>query len=232
MPPNDRRDPLISGPPKFRWPWDRAKDVNIGEGTRAPSDSIDQPAGFRMPEFKAPAGVGVRRPAGVTGAPSGWKVLLVRLAIIAAIACHAAPALAWITGPEDARDILAVLGKLIPDIAGVDVGHWYAFGGAAWLWQPRMAIVGAFLLRLAAFNAARRDPSGAIWIAATALAIDTATWVFAGTRLSGVAFSPEEGAALVALLKVEGGVLLALFFVTSPGRRRKPGEGDAGVDRG
>lgn len=231
MPPNDRRDPLISGPPKWRWPWDNGRDVNIGEGARAPSDSIDQPAGFRMPGFKAPAGVGFRR-SGQTGAPAGWRVMLVRLAIIAAIAYHAAAGLAWITGPEDARRILAVLGKLIPHIMGIDVGHWYAIGGAAWLWQPKIALIGAFALRVVAFNAARRDPIGGIWMAATALAIDAATWVFVGTNLSGVAFSPEEGAALITLLKVEAGVLLALFFILAARGRRKLGETDAHADRG
>lgn len=228
---NSDRDPLISGPPKFKWPWDRAKDVNIGEGARAPSDSIDQPAGFRMPAFKTPAGVGFRRP-GQTDAPAGWRVLLVRLAIIAAIAYHGAAGLAWITGPDDARGILTFLGNLIPDIAGIDVGHWYALGGAAWLWQPKTALVGAFALRLVAFNTARRDPVGGIWMAATALAIDTATWVFVGMKLSGVAFSPEEGAALVTLLKVEGGVLLALFFLLAPGGQKKPGGTDAHFNRG
>lgn len=229
---NSDRDPLISGPPKIRWPWDRAKDVNIGEGTRAPSDSVDQPAGLRMPGFKAPTAPRVQQVQAGTGAPAGWRVLLVRLAVLTAIAYHAAAALAWITGPDDARRILTFLGARIPDIAGIDVGHWYASGGAAWLWQPRMAIVGAFLLRLVALSTAGRDPVGGIWMAATALAIDTATWVFVGIRLSGAAFSPEEGAALVTLLKVEGGILLGLFFLLAPGSKKKPGETDAHLNRG
>ena len=232
MPPNDRRDPLISGPPKFRWPWDRAKDVDIGDQVRAPSDSVDQPGRFRIPGLRAPAAVGFRRLHGETGAPALWRVMLVRLAILAALAYHAAAGLAWITGLEDARRILAVLGKLIPHIMGVDVGHWYAMGGVAWLWQTRIAIVGAFLLRAVAFNTAARDPIGSIWMAATALAIDTATWVFVGTRLSGGAFSPEEGAALVTLLKVEGGVLLGLFFLLAPTGKKKLGETDAHFNRG
>ena len=67
-----------------------------------------------------------------------------------------------------------------------------------------------------------------------ALAIDTATWVFVGTKLSGVAFSPEEGAALVTLLKVEGGVLLGLFFLLAPLAKRnsaKPTPTSTGADR-
>lgn len=50
-------------------------------------------------------------------------------------------------------------------------------------------------------------------------------------RLSGVAFSPEEGAALVAPLKVDGGVLLVLFFVIAPREHRKPGEADTRSNR-
>lgn len=47
-------------------------------------------------------------------------------------------------------------------------------------------------------------------------AIDTAAWVFVVMRLSGVAFSPEKGAALIPLLKVEGRVLLGLFLGLTP----------------
>lgn len=83
-----------------------------------------------------------------------------------------------------------------------------------------------------ALDTAVRDPIGKIRMAATALAIDTAAWVFVGMSLSGVAFSPEEGAALVTLLKVEGGVLLSLFFLLVPGGKRKPGETDAHLNRG
>lgn len=231
MPPDDRRDPLISGPPKFRWPWDRAKDVDIGDRNRVSSDSIDRPAGFSIPGFKAPAGVGFGRRGG-TGAPAGWKIILVRLAVIGAVAYHAAPALAWATGPVGGRQLLDIFGRLIPDVAGVDVGYWYATGGAAWFWQPGLVIVGALLLRLAAFNSASRDPVGAIWIAATALVLDLITWLAIGLKLWGTAYSPAEGAALITLLKVEGAALLGLFFILAPTGKRKLGETDAHVDRG
>lgn len=52
--------------------------------------------------------------------------------------------------------------------------------------------------------------------AATVLAIDTATWLFAAKKRAGAASSREEGAALVALLKVEGGVLLSLYLPSDP----------------
>lgn len=90
----------------------------------------------------------------------------------------------------------------------------------------RIANVTALLHRLVALSTAGRDPVGGIWMAATALAIHTATWVFVGMRLSGDAFSPEERAAPVTLLKVEAGVLLGLFFLLAPRGRRRPGEVD------
>ena len=230
--PRDQRDPLISGPERWRWPWDRSKDVHIGDRTRVSSDAVDQPAGLRMPRIQVGPARGLQRVFGESGAPSAWRVMIVRLAIIAAIGYHAAATLAWITGAEDGRAILAVLGKLIPHIGGVDVGHWLALGGAAWSWQPKIAIVSALLLRMVAFNAARRDPIGGIWMAATALTVDTATWVFVGLKLSGVAYSPVEGVALITLLKVEAGVLLGLFFILAPTGRRKLGETDAHFNRG
>lgn len=58
-------------------------------------------------------------------------------------------------------------------------------------------------------------------MAATTQAIDTAVRVFVGMRPSDAALSPEEGAALVALLKVEGGVLLGLYLPSDP-----PGGGE------
>lgn len=96
----------------------------------------------------------------------------------------------------------------------------------------RIANVTAFPHRLVALDTAGRDPVGGIWMAATALAIDTAARVFVGIRLSGAAFSPEEGAALVTLLKVEAGVLLGLFFLLAPRGRRRPGEVDPHLNRG
>lgn len=48
----------------------------------------------------------------------------------------------------------------------------------------------------------------------------------------GAAWSPAEGAALITLLKVEGAVLLGLFFIMAPTGRRKPGETDAHWNRG
>lgn len=69
-------------------------------------------------------------------------------------------------------------------------------------------------------------------MAATTQAIDTAVRVFVGMRPSDAALSPEEGAALVALLKVEGGVLLGLFFLLTPRGRRKPGETNTCLNRG
>lgn len=229
---NSDRDPLISGPERWRWPWDRAKDVHIGDRARVSSDAVDRPDGFRLPRIRVGPARDLQRVFGERGAPAAWRVMVVRLAVIAAVAYHAAAGLSWVTGPEDARVTLAFIGKLVPHIGGVDVGHWLALGGAAWSWQPKAAVVGALLLRLVAFNTAARDPIGGIWMAVMALAIDAATWVFVGRNLGGMAYSPAEGAALVTLLKVEAAVLLGLFFLLSPAGRRKLGETDAHFNRG
>ncbi len=84
-----------------------------------------------------------------------------------------------------------------------------------------LAALGAGFLRLVAINSAGRNPVGALWIAAVALAIDTATWLSVGLKLGGQAYSPAEAAALITLLKIEGMVLLGLFLILSLlGRRR------------
>lgn len=81
-------------------------------------------------------------------------------------------------------------------------------------------------------NRADRDPIGAIWIAATALVLDLITWLSIGLKRWGSAYSPAEGAALITLLKVEGAVLLGLFFLLAQTGRRKLGETDAHWNRG
>jgi len=42
-----------------------------------------------------------------------------------------------------------------------------------------------------------------------------------GVKLAGSVYSPAEAAALVALLKMEGSVLLGLFFILTPFRKRR-----------
>ena len=114
----------------------------------------------------------------------------------------------------------------------MELGHWFALGASAWFWQPLIPAFGADVLRLVALNTVRRDPIGAIWIAATALAIDAATWLFVGMRLADASYSPVESAALVTLLKVEGAPLLALFCLLAPTGQKKMGETDAQFNRG
>lgn len=231
MPP-PQRDPLFSGPPRWRWPWGRGQDINIGSQTRTPNSSAEAAKPMRLPGPKLSTRPGLQQLYGETGKPSGWKVALVRLAVGLAILYHLAPQLGRVTGPPTARSLLTWLGEQMPRLPDTDVGRWFSLGASGWFWQPFVAAAGAMLLRLVAYNTARRDPLGAIWIAAAALAVDAATWVFVGLKLSGTAWSPAEGDALTTLLKVEGAVLFTLFCLLAATGKRKPGETDAHFNRG
>lgn len=229
--PQPPRDPLISGPERWRWPWSRGQDVNIGSQIRTPSSAVEAPGPRKSAGPDAPARVHLQHVYGETGKAAGWKVFLVRLAVGLAILYHLAPQLGRVTGATTARSLLTFLGEQMPRLLDVDVGLWFSLGASGWFWQPFLAAAGAALMRLVAYNTARRDPLGAIWIAAAALAVDTATWIFVGLKLSGTAWSPAEGAALTTLLKVEGAVLLGLFFLMAPTGKKKLGETDAHFNR-
>lgn len=220
------QDPLISGPPTWRWPWSRGRDVEIGVRAPRPTVAIEAPTPGKL---KAPRQqqIGVEAPG-----PAGWKVFLVRLALGAAVLYHLAPQIGRVVGPDNARSLLTFLGERMPPVLDVDIGRWFALGAAGWLWQPFLAGMAGVILRIVAYNAARRNPQGAIWIAATALAIDAATWVFMGLKLSGDAWSPAEGAALTTLLKVEAAVLFGLFCLLALTGGKKLGETDAHFNRG
>lgn len=230
--PQPPRDPLISGPERWRWPWSRARDVNIGSQTRTPSSSVEAAEPMRLPGLKPSTRPRFQHLYGETGKAAGWKVLLVRLAVGLAILYHLAPQLGRVTGTTTARSLLTFLGEQMPRVMDIDVGRWFSLGASGWFWQPFLAAAGAALMRLVAYNTARRDPLGAIWIAAAALAVDAATWIFVGLKLSGTAWSPAEGAALTTLLKVEGAVLLGLFFLMAATGKKKLGETDAHFNRG
>lgn len=220
------QDPLISGPPTWRWPWSRARDVEIGTHVPRPTVSVEAPAAA-APGAPRPQQIGVEAPG-----PAGWKVLLVRLALGAAVLYHLAPQIGRVVGPGNARRLLTVLGEQMPLVMDVDVGRWFALGAAGWLWQPFLAGMAGVFLRVAAYNTARRHPQGAIWIAAAALIIDAATWVFMGLKLSGDAWSPAEGAAVTTLLKVEATVLFGLFCLLASTDRKQRGETNAQFNRG
>jgi len=222
------QDPLISGPPKWRWPWSRDRDVEIGTRAPRPTAAVEAPtAGKPQAPRQHQQQIGVEAPG-----PAGWRVLLVRLALGAAVLYHLAPQIGRVVGPDNARSLLTFLGERMPLVMDVDIGRWFALGAAGWLWQPFLAGMAGVILRVVAYNAARRSPLSAIWIAATALVIDAATWVFMGLKLSGDAWSPAEGAALTTLLKVEAAVLFGLFCLLASTGRKKLGETDAQFNRG
>lgn len=234
------RDPIVSGPEKWRWPWSRAQDVNIGSATRTQNSTVNLGSGARsenstvdnarpagMPRFKGRINLpSVARLQG-GAAPAGWKRLLVTVVVLPALLFHIAPQIALLIGPDDAREFLAWLFGRLPVIDDFDAARWLTPAAAAWMWQPIVAAGGAGLLRLVALNTAKREPVGALWIAFLALVIDAATWLFMGLKLQGQAFDAAQAAALVTLLKVEAAALFVAFVVLAPTGRRRLGQTDA-----
>jgi hypothetical protein len=139
---------------------------------------------------------------------------------------HAAQSIAGLS-PNAVRGLLAAMGGFIPVFEDFDAARWLVPAASAWLWQPFFAVLLAGLLRIAALNTAKRAPLAAIWAAAAALLVDAATWMFVGLRLWGDAYSAAEGEALIALLKVEAGALLVLFFLLAPTGKKRLGQTEA-----
>lgn len=232
------RDPIVSGPERWRWPWSRAQDVNIGSATRTQNSTVNLGSGARaenstvdnarrsgMPRFRAHVpGIG-RIAAGA--APAGWKRLLVTIVVLPALLFHIAPQIALLVGVDDARELLAWLFGRLPVIDDFEPARWLTPAAAAWMWQPIAAAGGAGLLRLVALNTAKREPLGALWIAFFALVIDAATWLFMGLKLQGQAFDAAEAEALITLLKVEAAALFVVFVILAPLGRRRLGQTDA-----
>jgi hypothetical protein len=238
----------------IRWPWDSARDVNIGSGSRTENSTVNLGSPARVQNSSVNTGstdrvenstVGGGSSAGSRRAEqrrarharsdeapesTGWRGFLVTVVVMAAFVFHALPHAAQsIAGlsPNAVRGLLAAMGGVIPVFEDFDAARWLVPAASAWLWQPFFAVLLAGLLRIAALNTAKRAPLAAIWAAAAALLVDAATWMFVGLRLWGEAYSAAEGEALIALLKVEAGALLVLFFLLAPTARKQRGRHDA-----
>ena len=243
-------DIVSKGGGGIRWPWDRAQDVNIGSGSRTENSTVNLGSPARVQNSTVNAGAAERVENSTVEAESsggarraerrrtralrsdaradgGWRGFVVRVVVMAALLFHAFPYGAQAIGelsPDAVRGLLALIGSALPQIGDFDAARWLVPAASAWLWQPFAAVLGAGLLRAIALNTARRDPLSAIWIAAAALAVDAATWLFVGMRLWGEAYSAAEGEALITLLKVEAGALLVLFFLLAPTGKSRRGQ--------
>lgn len=246
---NDHRNnDIVSKGGGFRWPWDRAQDVNIGSGARTENSTVNLGSPARVQNSTVNLGATDRvenstvdaepsgrsrraerrrkratRPYQSSGA-TGLRSLAVTVVVMAAFVFHAFPHAGRMGGtvsPNEVRGFLVAVGSFLPVIGDVDLARWLVPAASAWLWQPFAAAIGAGVLRMVSLNTAQRDPLAAIWIAGAALLIDAATWLFMGLKLWGEAYSAVEGEALITLLKIEAGVLLALFFLLAPTRKKR-----------
>lgn len=250
---NNRNTDIVSRGGGFRWPWGAGQDVNIGSGARTENSTVNlgsrtrvqnstvnlgstarvenstvdaEPSGrSRRADSRREAAPAVDGEAGV----AGWKSFIVTAVVMAALVFHAAPHIGRFGGlsPVEMRAFLALVGAYVPVVGDFDVARWLVPAVAGWMWQPLAAGIGAGALRLVALNTAKTDPLSAIWIAAAALAVDAATWLFVGLTLWGSAFSATEGEAVITLLKVEAGALVVLFFLLRRSGRNRPGRNDA-----
>lgn len=243
-----RNNDIVSRGGGFSWPWSRAQDVDIGSGSRTENSTVNLGSSARVQnstvnlgstdrignstvdgESSAASRRAERRRVGAdqsdqASGSAGWRGLVVTVFILAALVFHALPHAAQSIGglsPNGVRGLLALIGGFLPVIGDFDAARSLVPAASAWLWQPLVAVLGAGLLRIIALNTAKREPLSAVWIAAAALLVDAATWMFMGLKLWGEAYSAAEGEALITLLKVEAGALLVLFFVIAPTRRKR-----------
>jgi len=175
---------------------------------RAPEVSVQpspEPPRPRLPPL--PRLPRLKASAGVRAA--AWQAALVSVGVLAALAYHLLA--------------LASMGEALAPISGV-----LAQAVEAWSWQPPLVAAGGVALRLWALRTASRDPIQAIWIAVVALVLDLITWITIGLK---VLQDPDQAHALILLLKVEGGLLLALFGLIAPRGAQKLGETDAHYNR-
>lgn len=249
-----RNNDIVSRGGGFRWPWERAQDVNIGSGARTENSTVNLGSPARVQNSTVNLGSTARvenstvdaEPSGRSrraerrrkratrlyrsSGAAGWQGLVVTVVVMAAFAFHAIPHAARMGGtvsPDEVRGFLVSVGSFLPVVGDFDPARWLVPAASAWLWQPFAAVIGAGVLRMVSMNTAQRDPRAAIWIAGAALLVDAATWMFMGLKLWGAAYSAVEGEALVALLKVEAGALLVMLFLLRPGRGKRPEQADA-----
>ncbi len=220
---------IVSGPPRWRWPLSRARDLHLGSAPRRTAGIVDAGAGAAPRNRPAPAKTrptkASRRPPrfDLQRAPLAvpWKRWPATTVILAALLFHALPHLALIgsaLSAEDARALIRESVGLVPVIGAFEPERWLAPAASAWLWQPIAVVAAAALIRFVALSMAGRYPLGAIWVAFLALLVDGGSWLYRGLSLWGTAYTPAEGEALLTLLKVEGGALVVLLFLF--GRRR------------
>jgi hypothetical protein len=218
-------EPIVSDAPnRSPWPWLRrwlrageAPEVSLGR----PLETADQPAA--RPAEKTPRRKHVTASGGVLRPPAPAWVLILGLPLIGFFALfHAAPRLADFFG--EPRLLLHGL------LDGAPFGETLARAAAAWLWQPVWLWVGALGLRVRALQRLRRDAPGAAMMALIAVAAETGFWIFMGLKQTG-AYSPEEQAALILMLKIEGGLMFVFLCLATPTGFRKLGETDAHWNR-
>lgn len=196
------QDPIVDGPEPG--PPERLRD---GLGRSVNDETAGRPDPPPVP--KAPR------------VPAGWRPWVIGPVVLALALFHIAPQLAHLLGP--AHQVLGGL-TVLP------LGDTLSDAARGWLWEPLWVALGAMALRLRALQRMFRDPPSAVVMALIAAVFEGAFWVFMGLKRTGD-YSPAEAAALILMLKIEGGAILGLFLLFAPLGRRKLGETDAHWNR-
>ncbi len=121
----DRRDPLIEGPEKWRWPWNGSKDVSVGGPVHASADTVQTES--RTPGDKSPSAARLERMYGGRDQAPFWKRAPVQIVLAVALLYHLAPRAALFLGndnPEAARGVLRFFGAFLPTLFDVDTEKW------------------------------------------------------------------------------------------------------------
>lgn len=209
---------------------ENAPELSLGASPAATAPSPDDPDLAELARMEAREAARREAPPpppveeqGLASIPLSWKPWVIGPIVLAFGLFHVAPHLADMAGEPR-----AVLGGLFGPLP---YGDTLSNAAAGWLWEPVWVWLGAMALRLRALQRMFRDPPGAIMMALIAAAFETGFWIFMGLKQTG-AYSPAEASALILMLKIEGGVVLGLFFLFAPTGRRRLGETDAHWNRG
>ena len=211
----DNRRPIVE-PGGFTWPWSKGgRDLDIGQSANGasmtpgvtfreqtvevgPEKKERRPRIRRSAAFNAPA-----KGTGLFGALAG--LIIVFFALL-----HAAPHLTGIFG---LADLFYDLVEEIPQ------GPLIAAASQAWAFEATAVWIITLVMRLVAFNAAKKEARGALALAALAMLIDGCAWFAFGRQ------GPGDQTALLYLLGAEllltGGLVVVGGILAGQRRRQE-----------
>lgn len=209
----DNRRPIVE-PGGFVWPWSNGgRDLDLGQSAQG---GLTPPVEFKTPTIEIGPEKKQRRPRQRRSSPAvpmskgatGLFGALAGLIVAFFLLLHGAPHLTHMFG---LGDLFYGLVETIPQ------GDLIAGASRAWGFDLAGVWIITLIIRVVAFNMAKKEPQGALMTAGLAAVVDAVTWFAVGRE------RPGDHGALLILLALELLLtvgLVALSGVLAANRRR------------